>query len=492
MTDEDALRTVQLRLARIARERSPAAALERKALKEARRLAKTLGPTASMDAYISLGYLHWFRYQALPERRGDEELRRCVELLVPCFLAEIEPIPELLPSIAVASVTPAADLLNQALDLPNPETIAAVIRLWRRIVAAVPDNYHEGQQNYRSLLGVALMRGFELQRDPALLEESITQFTKVRDAAAASGGSNPRHLYELASALLTRHNASGSERDLTDAAALLEQTVGVGPVEQAQPDVLFQLGLRLLQRFEQTQARNRLDSALAILRAALDATPLAQQATTDRVYALCRCLAARYERTGDARDLEEMITVARRGLVPDPEGIVASSLAHAHLMRFSSGGQPADVEEAVRLTAPLVEKLPHDTPGWPAQMHLWGSALHARYELAGDLNDLNAAVTAFRRCVQAQTSPLPLHLGSLGQTLRHRFERTGDGAALDEAVDLLRDAIGAMADDSTQAATFRSSLGLCLLDRYERTQDRVPLDDAIVLEGPRSFRTGTQ
>jgi tetratricopeptide (TPR) repeat protein len=485
VTDNDALRAVQWRLSRIARERSPAAASEPQALEDAHRLARALGPTAPMDAYISLGYLHWFRHLALPEGQGVEDLHRCVELLVPCFLAEIEPIPELLPNIAVASVGAATDLLNQALDIPDPNTIAAVVRLWRRIVGAVPDDYHEGQQLYRNLLGTALLRSFELQSDPAVLDASILQYTKAHDAAMANGGVNPANryglgnLYGLAGALLTRHNVFGADRDLNDATAKLEQAIDAGPGELADPEVLFQVGLRRLQRFEQSQDHDRLDSAIKILRAALDTTPPALEATSVRAYALGRGLTARYELTGDTQDLEEVIAAARKGLVPDPGGHAAATLALSLVTRFNAGGDPHDVEEAVRLTARLVERLPHETPARPADLHTRGIALRARYELAGDLDDLNAAVTALRRCVQAQ--PSPLHLASLGQTLRHRFERTADGSALDEAVELLRDAIGAEVDDSSEAAIFRSSLGLCLLHRYMRTQDPATLDDAIVV-----------
>jgi tetratricopeptide (TPR) repeat protein len=485
VTDEDALRAVQLRLARISRERSVAAALEPEALVEAHRLARALGPTAPMDAYISLGYLHWFRHLALPEGQGTQDLHRCVELLVPCFLAEIEPIPELLPNIAVASVGAATGLLNQALDIPNPETIAAVVRLWRRIVAAVPDDYHEGLQVYRSLLGTALHRSFEFQRDPAVLDASILQFTKAHAAAVASGGVNPgnpyglANLYGLAAALLTRYNVYGVDKDLTDAAASLEEAVDAGLAERTDPEVLFQVGLRLLQHFEQSQTHDRLDSAIKLLRVALDATPPALEATSVRAYALSRSLVARFELTGATRDLEEVIAAARKGLIPDPGGHVAATLALALVTRFDGGGDPDDVEEAVRLTAPLAERPPHETPARPADMHTRGIALRARYELAGDIDDLNAAVTALRRCIQAQSSPLPVHLASLGQTLRHRFERTGDESALDEAVELLRHGIEAAVDDRNEAAIYRSSLGLCLLHRHIRTQDPVTLDEAI-------------
>ncbi|MFC8536656.1 CHAT domain-containing protein [Streptomyces sp. NPDC057249] len=443
-----------------------------------------------MDAYISLGYLHWFRHLALPETDGAEDLRRCVELLVPCFLLGIEPIPELLPDIAVASTYAANDLLNQALDFPNPGLIAEVVRLWRRIVAAVPESYHKGLQVYRSLLGTALLRAFELERDPAMLDAGIQQFTEAHAAAVASGGINPDNpygvgnLYGFAGALLTRYNVYGVDKDLADATARLEEAVDSGPAELSEPEVLFQVGLRLLEHAERLRAHDgRLDSAVTLLRAAMEATPTGLKETSVRVYALCRCLVIRHELTGATRDLEEAIAAARRGLDPDPERLVAATLALTLITRFNNNGDPDDVEEAVGLTTFLTAGSPVGETARPADMHIHGTSLRARYELAGDLDDLNAAITAFRHCVLAQPSPLPVHVASLGQALRHRFERTGDGSALDEAIELLRDAAEAAVDGSGEAATYRSSLGLCLLHRHLRTQDPAVLDEAIVALG---------
>ena len=75
-----------------------------------------------------------------------------------------------------------------------------------------------------------------------------------------------------------------------------------------------------------------------------------------------------------------------------------------------------------------------------------------------------------------------MYLTNLGTTLQTRFERTGDLAALDEAIELCRRAVAATAPGHPDRAARLSNLGGVLHGRFVRTGSTPDLDQAITAD----------
>ena len=122
------------------------------------------------------------------------------------------------------------------------------------------------------------------------------------------------------------------------------------------------------------------------------------------------------------------------------------------------------------------------TPTAPSTCPTSASPCEARFERTGDLADLDAAIDLLRQAVAASPADHPdraRYLSNLGVALRARFERTGDRADLDAAVDAGRQAVAASPADHPDRALYLSNLGAALQIRFERTGDRADLDAAI-------------
>ena len=124
-------------------------------------------------------------------------------------------------------------------------------------------------------------------------------------------------------------------------------------------------------------------------------------------------------------------------------------------------------------------------PGHPDRaMYLsnLGSALRTRFERAGDGADLDAAIDAGRQAVDLTPPGHPdraAYLSNLGLALLTRFERAGDGADLDAAIDAGRQAVDPTPPGHPDLARYLSNLGSSLLTRFERAGDGADLDAAI-------------
>ncbi|MEU4514578.1 CHAT domain-containing protein [Nonomuraea wenchangensis] len=406
---------------------------------EARRQAWALAASLAADdlpeVRVVLGWWHWLRHLGTAD---PGEFDRAVELLVPCFLLEIDALPEpMLPAIAVAASIPAVDLLRAAFDGADPQQLSAVIRLWRRITAAVPADGQE-QILYQPLLSSALLERFLRAGDDADLEAALQASERALRAGAEHDRSDPRHLFDHAQLLLIRHRRSGRREDLDAAVAALGRACSAGsPGDDWWSHCVTQLG---------------------------------------------GLLAAQYEHFGDVHALDRLIEVYARASAADPDDRRRGSLAAALHHRFKRSGQPEDLAAAVRLGDPGPEFVPSGDAD-AERLAQWADILQTRFEEHGDPADLNASLDAHRRALRVPgPHPAHRHSGYAG-ALRARYQQTGDLADLDESVSVHRHALDLARSSSSgnDLPMFTSNLGLALVARFERTARKDDLDEAVEL-----------
>ncbi|WP_285605674.1 CHAT domain-containing protein, partial [Actinokineospora globicatena] len=121
-------------------------------------------------------------------------------------------------------------------------------------------------------------------------------------------------------------------------------------------------------------------------------------------------------------------------------------------------------------------------PNLPRHLSNLGIALRARYERTGNVADLDTAIDVARQAVHATPIDhpnLPRHLSNLGIALRARYERTGNVADLDTAIDVARQAVHATPVDHPDRSGALLNLGGTLLANGELRGDQELLNEAV-------------
>jgi hypothetical protein len=154
---------------------------------------------------------------------------------------------------------------------------------------------------------------------------------------------------------------------------------------------------------------------------------------------------SRYRRTGDGAVLDTMARLMRRmvehRMWPLLNREVAASVlydvATALQDRYEVGGDPADIETAVRLRRIQVAQTPLDDPYRAGVVGNLGNALRLRFRESTDVADLDASVRELEDAsvTYGRDSPHgPLSVNNLGNALLDRYLIRGDGADLDRAI----------------------------------------------------------
>ena len=102
------------------------------------------------------------------------------------------------------------------------------------------------------------------------------------------------------------------------------------------------------------------------------------------------------------------------------------------------------------------------------------SALRTLFSYTGQLDLLEEAVNLLRQAVASAAPDRAAMLSNLAVALLDLFSRSGDVDALDEAVSLLREALASSPPGHPDAGAMLSNLGVALSRRFERLGARRP------------------
>jgi tetratricopeptide (TPR) repeat protein len=294
------------------------------------------------------------------------------------------------------------------------------------------------------------------------------------DADAAEAVRLFRQAAELAGEVpLISNNLGAALRTLwerTEDAALLDEAIAAfeRALPGGWPSTRLQLG-------ELLRARRELDAAVEQLRAVVAADGLAPVEQAEAHEALGNALydLADAGRAGFGGAVDHL----RRALELLPADDVdrrayTSNLASALLGRFEAEGRLADLTESIDL-------LEDAGPTSPEMLATLANALAARSEWMADRDDADRAVAHARQAVEVSRRT-PAMLGSLATVLLQRFEVTGGIADVDEAVDLLDEAVASTDPQSPERAARLNNLAIALRERQlRRRSGRDDLDRAV-------------
>lgn len=443
----NAIVAVEARLERIRRDKDPAASLEPAAVLAIRDLRRMPGWDRDLRARMALGWLHWYRYLALPEGQDDEDGDAAVEALVPCFVAGMEPMPDdLLPELAGGAFPLASSLLEQASSLQGGELISAAVQLYRRILAATPADDGANRAKVLTTLGVALQYRFERTGEMTDIDEAV----KVGRLAAD----------------------------------------GIPAGHPQQSIVLANLAAALRLRFDQTgtaTGRRDIDAVIEVLKRAAAQIPAHHPGRAGVLTSLCAALRARYDRFGDGADLEAAIDAGRQAISEAPAGDTDQpeyflNLGVALMSRFGLTARSADLAEAIDLLGRAAASAPSRHAGRSRMTASLAAALWIRFGVSGADDDLDRAIDILRQALADPPPGITDHarlLSNLGVGLWGRFGRSGAAADLDAAIEIGTEAIAVLPPGDVNLARFQSNLSIALRARFERTKASQDIDRAV-------------
>ncbi|MEO3813989.1 tetratricopeptide repeat protein, partial [Sphaerisporangium sp. B11E5] len=130
----------------------------------------------------------------------------------------------------------------------------------------------------------------------------------------------------------------------------------------------------------------------------------------------------------------------------------------------------------------IADATPADHPDRVLALCGLGVALLIRNERMGEVGDLDEAVEVVRQALRAAPADHPYRLVTmvnLSTTLLRRFERMGSLSDLDDAIETGRQAVRTTSADQLELAAALGQLATALQARFKRTGDVGDLDEAV-------------
>jgi hypothetical protein len=192
-----------------------------------------------------------------------------------------------------------------------------------------------------------------------------------------------------------------------------------------------------------------------------------------------------YLETHDPAYLDRAIEVAREGSRATQDSAVhLSQLCNALRMRYELTGELSDLNGAIDAGTACLEKTCRGHRSEDQRLSNLGFALRLRYERLGTPDDIERAVELGRRAVEsAQPGARGLSRlqSNLGVALRVHFEVSSDVQDLEDAVAWGEACLAQAVADSEVLPGMLANLGLAYIEWYAAAGGREPLERGIAL-----------
>ncbi|KAJ2915660.1 hypothetical protein MD484_g4747, partial [Candolleomyces efflorescens] len=274
------------------------------------------------------------------------------------------------------------------------------------------------------------------------VEQAIAEWNNI--IPTLSKEDLPKGCYELGDAFWARHALTGDVHDLDQAISAQQRAISLLPDDDPLlPVVLMALGVSFLARFELTKDIADLEESISAHDVIL-VLKMPAESTKGRVlHSMGTLYDIRFQHTNNVEDLEKSVLLKRRSINligsddPDLLGSLAFSLgelSESNRYQFTS----AHFDEMIALERRAIDLSPKDDPH------------------------------------------LSCKLINLSNSLRTRFERTGQHLDIEESMIAQQKAIHTLPRNAhtTQAATYEH-VAAAAFSRYGRTRDRQDLENAI-------------
>ncbi|KAF5331957.1 hypothetical protein D9611_008866 [Ephemerocybe angulata] len=249
---------------------------------------------------------------------------------------------------------------------------------------------------------------------------------------------------------------------------------------------LTSLATSLQLRFDQTRNVDDISKAISLQQKAIQFSPNGSIAIPHTLRDLGISLTCRFQREGNLQDLSDAISAQRKSIDLADKDLQPSlserlkDLALALDKHFNCTGEIGSIDEAIVIQKRSVEVA--EAAELPSHLDLLHSLLQARYELLGNLRDVEEAITACQKAVnltpQSDTE-LPSRLAGLGVSFQSLFLRTGDPQGIAKAISAQQKSVQLALTCHQDTISFLTNLGNSFGCRYDHNGDLPDLEEAI-------------
>ena len=207
------------------------------------------------------------------------------------------------------------------------------------------------------------------------LDRAISLDREVMELIPIPNPHHPTALCNLADALSTRFDHVGQRADIDEAVESLRQAIRLfSPTEPNTPLTIMSLAVFLFTRFSFAEERPDLDESIILYRQALELMPLVHPYYGHALQGLANSLQSRYDlergdpgNTNNRNDLAEAMALLRRALEMSPSShprrpSKLSSLANALSRQFRDSGEKQYLDQAFTLYEEVLKLVRPDDP----------------------------------------------------------------------------------------------------------------------------------
>lgn len=339
-----------------------------------------------------------------------------------------------------------------------------------------------------SNLSTVLQIRFEKTSDPTDIEEAVQA---SRDAVAHELGGDDRcaqHLATLSTGLYRRSKSIASDADLDEAVETAQHAVDLtSAADPAARSRYNNLGALLLTRFKRDRTWLDLDRAVEAFTALLSSTPLENPISAAAAGDLVKALRTRFAHHDNRADIDRAVALATRVVheTSDSDPLFAvrhTALATVVFDRFDRYGNLTDLDQSIQAIELAIAATTPTDPDHGLRLSLLADSLRIRGERSASRVDLDRAVALARdACTVGRDGDLhPMQLSSLAATLASRFRQFNtDLTDLEAATELSRQAVRDCSAEDPAWAGIQSTLAAILKERFERWGNLADLDQAI-------------
>lgn len=372
-----------------------------------------------------------------------------------------------------------ADHLQECLDLLEPALADEGVG-------------EEGRALIAANLATVYAKRFAFRRDPADLERAIATYRIVLDTAGQDDAAGTRA--NLALALLDAHrNGLGPPGCLDEAVRLMADGPGAPLRARSEANWWDTLAQVRLAQFERDGVAGHLEEAGAAMARALALLPADHPGRAGYLGTAAVLDFAHFEHRGGRGRLDSAIAralEARTGAGPSPQdlAVLANQICLTVTERFDHDGNRDDLDQAVYLAREVLATGTRLDIELALRVNL-AHALHRRFELTGEREDLTDGITCVLPVLAERREPSPARatalaaLAGLYETKALTLWQDGRTALarsdLDQAVRYTGEALATLPDGSPDTVIHLASLANLLSSRASLTDSAEDFEAAL-------------
>lgn len=279
-------------------------------------------------------------------------------------------------------------------------------------------------------------------------------------------------------------------RCAVEAAEAAQTVLDTLPHGSGDPICLIQIAVSYGNIFMRTHERKAIESAIKAAEAGVELTPQAHPRRAYHLNCLARLLSMRFEDTSIPSDLDRGIDLLSSSLPHVPRGhidrvIGLSCLGTLLGLRFEYQGASGDLESAIRWSEVAVHETPEGDPSRAACLSNLANRLFARGQRTEQVRDFDRAVAYAREALDitpVSDPALSKCVSAFGAFIAMRFTQFGSNIQydLDQAVKYSKQAVALLpGPGNPEVASPALALATILDMRYERLGVANDLDEAI-------------